>query len=130
VDAAAEIMLDIARVTRVAVAEFEFKHNQGDAETLFASMEKVLADLAGERPSSARLLCAEVAAVAWVEWWLLSLMAASSKFQTQTPEQNRRRTAAHRRFMMSLKTLSQIAAAERKPRRMIDVDFTEVFGPV
>jgi hypothetical protein len=84
----------------------------------YAKMVMLTRELAGDDPSPARRLCAEAASFAYTEWWLLTMQAARTGIRKEHPLSVKRRNAAHRRYMTSLKVLSQIEAAEVKPRRM------------
>jgi hypothetical protein len=48
------------------------------------------------------------------------MKAGMAKVAQQSLESSRRQTAAMWRLMLAVRTLAQIEAAERKPRRMID----------
>jgi hypothetical protein len=77
------------------------------------------AELAGENPSTARLLCAQAVAIAHAEHWMVTMQAASHGMQQDHyPKSIRKRNAAHKRLMTWLKTLAQITAAEQRKQRM------------
>jgi hypothetical protein len=83
---------------------------------LMALMALIAAELAGENPSPARRLTAEVAGFAYGEFWLLTLVAAHEGVASQSAQAVKRRTAAQKRFLQAVKTVSQIAALERPKR--------------
>jgi hypothetical protein len=86
---------------------------------LMARMALIAGELAGENPSPARRLTAEVAGFAYGEFWLLTLVAAHEGVASQSAQAVMRRTAAQRRYLQALKTVSQIAALERPKRAVI-----------
>jgi hypothetical protein len=94
-------------------------------EDLVAHVALLVDELAGDNPSPARQLCAQVAALASAEHWYLSMQAGSKGFWTDqgNPVVIRRRNGAQRRFLSALKAFAQIEAAERKRPRMIDASW-------
>jgi hypothetical protein len=118
---AQEFAFDIARMARLSIAVQEFANTPDQANALFAKTQLIISDLANENASPARRMCAELVSFCWAEHWLLSSLAAINGLNKRPVDDIRRRTATHRRLALSLRTFAQIAAAERKPRRMIDV---------
>ena len=88
----------------------------------------VTADLAGPNPSTARRLCAEQASFCWAEVWILNCVVAGNGIANQSDQFARRMTAANRRLMLAMKTLSQIALIESKQPKDI-FDWQAVHGP-
>ncbi len=124
-----EFVCDIASIARSVFAKHLFPEAKDDDEPnarirteLQAQIVLNALELAGENPSPARRLCAEVAAYAWAENWIL----CSTNVCTESTLTIRRRTAANRRFLYSLKTLAQIEQAEQRPRRMVQVNVATV----
>jgi hypothetical protein len=83
---------------------------------VMARMALIAGELAGENPSPARRLVSEVAGFAYAEFWLVSLGVAHAGIDRELPLYNKRRTAAQKRFLQAVKTVSQIAALERPKR--------------
>ena len=78
-------------------------------------MELITHDAAGENPSIARRLCAELVAFAWADHWIVAFSAAGKGLQNHGDSISiKRRNASTRRFTLALKTLAQIEAAERR----------------
>jgi hypothetical protein len=120
IQTAKELTFDIARTARLGLAVTEFSQRFA-ADSLIAKMETLIVELAGDNPSPAKRLCAEAVGFAWGEHWILCMAAASGGVGKRSLEDIRRRTAAHKRLLSGLKTLTQIERAEQKPRRMVDV---------
>src|SRR5262249_43883926 len=81
------------------------------AASLLARLELVAAELSGENPSPARRLVAQAAAFNWAEVWALNIGAAA-RVEDEHPGMVRRRTAAHKRFLASLRPLVAVARLE------------------
>jgi len=81
-------------------------------------MNLMAVELAGPNPSPACRLAAEVCSFCYLEHWLATLFMAHGRMHKEHPLLAKRRSAAHRRFMTSLRTLTQIKVAEARPRRM------------
>jgi hypothetical protein len=78
-------------------------------------LSRLTRELEGEDPSPVRRLCAQVAAYAHVEFWLLQTMATKQGWST--PAQLRRLDSALARHLKSARTLAAIARLERiRPR--------------
>jgi hypothetical protein len=85
-------------------------------------LELIAADLAGEGASLALQLCAEVVAFSWLEYWTLSAaIARGGRLAKTTPIEIRRQNAAHRRFLASLRTFTQIASLEGRGGTFADL---------
>ena len=53
-----------------------------------------------------------------METWILNLAVTTGETVKASPLMIKRQTAAHGRYLRSLKTLAQIEQAERRPQRM------------
>ncbi len=96
---------------------------------LRAKMRLTAAQLAGDNPSTAVRMCAAAAVFAWADHWILNMQAGGAGVRKDDPASTRRRNAALKRYMTTLKTLAQIQKAERaKPRGPFDIEWPEVFG--
>ena len=76
-------------------------------------------------------MCAVAAAFAWAEHWTLNMQAGGTGVRKDDPASTRRRNAAHKRFMVSLRTLAQIQRAESAQKRAVRSTsswWPEVFG--
>ena len=108
----------LAYLARISfVSQLSADHAKQDQ--YLAQFGVLAAELAGETPSAARRRCAEVAAFCYMEYWVLSLSVSSRQTRNADLPLVKRQTAAHSRYMKSLKTLAQIAQAEVRPRRMV-----------
>jgi hypothetical protein len=90
--------------------------------------EQVAAELAGEDPTPCRRLCARRAAYCELEVWQLSMAAAAAS--SPSPALDARLTAADKRLMRALKTLSQIGKLERPSPRPVVATQIHVTAPV
>jgi hypothetical protein len=126
---AMEVNGDIRRFAQTALVNHECATNEKLKCDVLARMEVIAADLAGDNPSVARQMCADVAAFCWADAWTVSMNVGGNGVQQTSPVATRRLSAAQSRLLRSLKTLSQIEAVEnRRPRRAqqtIDVEFRE-----
>jgi hypothetical protein len=130
---ATEFLCDIAQLARWALALAEYPKKTGkdparaveqQKETV-ARMNLMARELAGENPSPARQLCAQVIAFASYEHWSVTMQSASSRFLSDLdPRAGRRRNGAHKRLMTALRTFAQIEQAERPKSRMVQVNVT------
>jgi hypothetical protein len=89
-------------------------------EKATVQMRAMLEQLTGPRPSPVLKLVAEAVVFAWAEHWMLSI-SAGKYIASSTPMQVRRQAAAHKRFMSSLKTYTQIAALEGRSGTFADL---------
>jgi hypothetical protein len=80
-------------------------------EGVALKLKTLALELAGEDPSPVRRLCAQAAAFAYVEFWLIQSAATAN--QWTGPAQLRRLAAAQKRHLASLRALAQIERAER-----------------
>jgi hypothetical protein len=126
--AAKEFSFDHARTARLSIAVQEFANTPDQANSLFAKMQLIISELVDENASPARRMCAELVSYCWAEHWVLSTLAAVNGVNKRPMDDIRRRTAAHRRLALSLRTLAQIETAERRPRRMIEVEWRRCDG--
>jgi hypothetical protein len=88
---------------------------EGDEETratLEQDIENLAADLAGDRPTPAERLLAEVAAIDWHalqhHTFIYNIESQNGMSLAQSEHAQRRIDRTHRRFMLSLKTLATL----------------------
>jgi hypothetical protein len=117
---ARSVVFNVDKLAMQTLASTEYTQDGSWAEQFYAKMECVAFELAGENPTVPRLLCAQAAAFAWAEHWRQSMLSAATRGGERSKEQIRRQDAAHKRLMVSLRTLSQIAKAEAAIPRMPD----------
>jgi hypothetical protein len=114
---AAAMRLDLAELARVAFARKAAGENPALEVGLLAKMRALFEELAGDRPSPALQLASEVLVFNWAETWTLSLSPAHHGFDQATPMSLRRRQAAQRRYLASLRAWQRIAQIERLEER-------------
>jgi hypothetical protein len=115
---------------QLAINAFVFAESESEAtrDDLRAEVALLADELAGDNPTPARRLCAQVAAFAAAEHWYLCMHAADVRFHGKQgePAAVRRRDGAQRRYLAALKTIAQIEAAERRRPRMIDASWSPI----
>jgi hypothetical protein len=127
---AAELEMDMTGMAVKGLINYELSKCDAYSAKLradwLARIGVMVHELAGENASPARRLCAALVALADTKFWLLMMQAGSTGVRTEAILSTRRRTFAHKRYLAALKTFSQIEAAERRPRRMVQVVMAEV----
>jgi hypothetical protein len=119
VEFVAEVECELFHLAAFTIGSEEFKRTKKRADDLIARMQLLAVELCDGSPSLARRLCAQAVAFCWAEHWILSSVAAVNRVGNDWhPRSIRKRDAAHRRFMKSLKTFAQIVRAEARPKRM------------
>jgi hypothetical protein len=122
------IMYYIERLAEAEYACGEVPNDVDGRRDTVATMRLTAAELAGEKPSAAVRLCASAVAFSWIEHWALNMRAGIKRLQDD-PVTIRRRNAAHKRFMIGLRTLAQIRRAESATKRTDDShDWIARFG--
>lgn len=90
----------------------QHKTKHRDKGALMAKLQLDAAELAGDNPTPARRMVAELVVFNAIEAWLLNTCAAMD-FDGAGVRTSKRRTAALGRLLASLRTLEQIKALER-----------------
>src|SRR5262249_38719795 len=112
---------------RMVVIDDRSKEYDHVREGMALKLKVLTLELAGEDPSPARRLCAQAAAFAYMEYWVIQSLATSNKWSS--PAQLRRLAAAHKRHLSSLRCLSQIVRAEQPRPRPIVATQVNVSAP-
>ena len=119
-DFARAVSFDLAHMAYQLIAMTECPTSDKRLEDMVVRLEMMARSLAGDNPSEARRLCAQAVAFAWGEFWILNTKAAMEGVSKQTIEATQQRTAAQRRLMSAVKTLTQIVEIEDGAKRKAD----------
>jgi hypothetical protein len=97
---AAEDQAKLAHLAAFTLAMKEFSNIKKRGPDLLARMQLLTLELAGDRRSAARRVCAQAVAFAWAERWVLSTIARGAGVNNcRHSRLIRMRDAPHRRFM-------------------------------
>jgi hypothetical protein len=103
---------DLAWAARVTLADRAAGKGGDIAVGIEAKLALLAEELGGRSPRPALRLAVEVACFCWAEHWQLAAVAAGNGVAAATPASSARRSAAQRRFLVSLKAVEQIKRIE------------------